>query len=155
MAGILRAGDVISGQEAIVTINIGGNIENAAWVKSLTATLTKNKTEIRTLGHRGTQHKTTGWSGTGTMNIYYVTSIFRKLAERYANSGRDEYFTITVQNEDPTSTIGNQTVALYRVNFDSVVLASVDVENATLDEDIDFTFEDFAIISEFQEPELI
>ena len=152
MAGYLHASDIISGQEGKATANINGSIETMFYIKSLEASLEKQKSEIHTLGHRGTQHKTTGWSGSGSMNLYYVSSIFRKLVKDYAKTGKDTYFTITVENDDPTSSIGKQTVVLYNCNLDSVVLAKLDVDNTELDEDIEFTFEDFEILDTFKKP---
>lgn len=148
----LRAGDTISGQEGKATAKIDGNIQEMFYVKSLEATMEKLKAEIKTLGRRGTQSKANGWSGTGTMNIYYVTSVFRKMALSYAKSGKDTYFDITIVNEDPTSTVGKQTVVLYNCNIDSVILAKLDTEADALDEDIDFTFDDFDILDSFGNP---
>lgn len=150
----LKAGDIISGQEGRATLKVDGNIENMFYVKQLEATFEKQKSEVRTLGHRGTQHKTTGWSGTGSMTIYYISSLFRKLAQRYAREGKDIYFDITIENNDPTSSVGRQTVVLYSCNVDSTVIAKLDVDNTELDEDLDFTFEDFEILDEFQTPQL-
>lgn len=148
----LKAGDIISGQEGKVTATIDGVVEVMAYVKTLEATFEKQKSEIKTLGHRGTQHKTTGWTGTGSLNMYYITSKFRELARKYAKEGIDTNFDITVVNDDPTSSVGNQTVALYNVNLDSTVLAKLDVDNTELDEDIDFTFDDFEILDSFGTP---
>ena len=148
----LRAGDTISGQEGKATAKIDGNIMDMFYVKTLEASLEKNKAEIKTLGKRGTQCKTTGWSGSGSMNIYYVTTIFRKMALKYVKTGKDTYFDITIVNEDPTSTIGKQTVVLYNCNIDSTVLAKLDVDADALDEDIDFTFDDLDILDEFGNP---
>jgi len=154
MATFLKAGDVISGQEGTATMNVDGVITNMFFVRNLEATFEKNKTEINTLGHRGGQHKTTGWSGSGSMNIFYITSVFRNLALDYAKNGKDVYFDVTIVNEDPTSTVGKQTVVLYNCNLDSVPVAKLDVENTELDEDLDFTFEDFEILDTFKTPEL-
>jgi len=148
----LRAGDTISGQEGKATAKIDGIITDMFYLKNLEATFEKNKAEIKTLGKRGTQHKTTGWAGSGSMNIYYVTSIFRKMALQYAKTGKDIYFDITVTNEDPTSTIGAQTIVLYNCNLDNTVLAKLDVDADALDEDVDFTFDDFDILDEFGNP---
>lgn len=148
----LRAGDTISGQEGKATSIIDGNVQDMFYIKSLEATFEKIKTEVRTLGMRGTQHKGTGWSGTGSMTIYYVTSIFREMALKYAKTGKDTYFDITVVNDDPTSTIGKQTIVLYNCNIDSTVLAKLDTEADVLDEDIDFTFDDFDILDSFGNP---
>lgn len=148
----LKAGDIISGQEGKVTATIDGVVEVMAYVKNLEATFEKQKSEIKTLGHRGTQHKTTGWTGTGSMSMYYITSKFRELARKYAKEGIDTYLDITVVNDDPTSSVGNQTVTLYGVNLDNTILAKLDVDNTELDEDIDFTFDDFEILDSFGTP---
>ena len=150
----LKAADVISGQEGTITFNVEGSVEVGAYVKTFEALLEKQKEEIRTLGHRGTQHKTTGWTGSGTMEMYYVTSLFREMAQRYAKEGRDLYFNMTVENNDPTSSIGRQTVVFYDCNVDSTILAKLDVENTALTEDTAFTFDDFQLLNSFSAPGL-
>jgi len=74
------------------------------------------------------------------------------MALKYAKTGKDVYFTLTIVNEDPGTTVGKQTVVLYNCNFDSVVLAKLDAETEALDESIDFTFEDFDILDSFGNP---
>lgn len=148
----LKAGDIISGQEGKVTAKINGQVEVMAFVKNIEATMEKQKSEIKVLGHRGTQHKTTGWSGSGSMNIYYITPLFRDMALKYAKTGVDTDFEITIENDDPTSSVGKQTTVLYGCNIDSTILAKLDVDNTELDEDIDFTFGDFDILNKFGRP---
>jgi hypothetical protein len=148
----LRAGDTISGQEGKATANIDGNVQDMFFVKSLEATFDKEKVEVKTLGKRGTQHKGVGWSGAGSMTLYYVTTLFRQMALKYAKTGKDTYFDITIINDDPTSTIGKQTVVLYNCNIDSTILAKLDTDSDTLDEDIDFTFDGFDILDSFGNP---
>ena len=148
----LRAGDTISGQEGKATSVIDGNVQDMFYVKTLEATFEKTKAEVKTLGKRGIQHKGTGWSGAGSMTIYYVTSIFREMALKYAKTGKDTYFNITIVNDDSTSTIGKQTMVLYNCNIDSTILAKLDTEADVLDEDIDFTFDDFDILDSFGNP---
>ena len=148
----LRAGDTISGQEGKATAVIDGNVQDLFFVKTVEATFEKNKSEVKTLGHRGVQHKGTGWSGSGSMTLYYVTSLFRKMALEYAKNGKDTYFDMTVVNEDPTSSIGKQTVVLYNCNIDSVILAKLDTDSGSLEEDLDFTFDDFDILDSFGNP---
>ena len=148
----LRAGDTISGQEGKATAVIDGNVQDLFFVKTVEATFEKNKSEVKTLGHRGVQHKGTGWSGSGSMTLYYVTSLFRKMALEYAKKGKDTYFDMTVVNEDPTSSIGKQTVVLYNCNIDSVILAKLDTDSDSLEEDLDFTFDDFDILDSFGNP---
>lgn len=152
--GFLKAGDTISGQEARAYTIINGQVEEMFYSKNLEATAEKNKAEIKTLRKRGVQHKATGWSGTGSMTIYYATSKFRKMMLEYIKNGKDIYFDIQVINEDPTSTLGKQTTVLKNVNLDSVIMAQFDVDSDALEEDIDFTFDDVDILDEFNTPVL-
>ncbi len=148
----MRLEDAISGQEGRAYATIDGNIEEMFYVRNIEATVQKTKAEGKTLGRRGTQHKATGWNGTGSMNIYYVTSRFRELMLKYIKTGQDTYFDVTIVNEDPGSSVGKQTIVLKGVNLDSVVMAKLDVDSDMLDEDVDFTFEDVDILDSFGRP---
>lgn len=155
----LKAGDTISGQEAVATMLVRNpdgttSVENMFWAKNLEATAEIQKTEVRTLGKRGTQNKPTGWSGSGNMTIYYITSLFRKMCLQYIKTGRPVYFDVTVTNQDPGSTVGPQTTVLKSCSLDSVILAKFDVEADVLDESVDFTFDDVDMLDEFQAPVL-
>ena len=148
----LKAGDTISGQEGRAYATINGQVEEMFYIRTLEATIEKQKTEVRTLGRRGVQHKASGWTGSGTMTIYYVTTLFRQLMLDYIKNGRDIYFDVTIVNEDPTSSIGRQTVVLKNVNLDSVMAARLDTETEVLDEEISFTFDDVDIMDSFTNP---
>lgn len=145
----LKAPDVISGKEGRAYAVINGNVEELFYAKNIEATVEKSKSEIKTLGRRATQHKTTGWSGSGTLTLYYVTSLFRRLMLEYARTGKDFYFTLQVINEDPSSATGRQTTVLKECNIDSVVLAKLDVDADELDEEVPFTFSDFDLPDQF------
>jgi hypothetical protein len=152
--GFLKAGDVISGQEGRAFATINGENHEMFYLRNIRAVAEKRKSEIRTLGKRGTQRKAAGWSGTGDMTIYYVTSKFRQMMYQYIKDGVDTYFDITIVNEDPSSTIGKQTVTLMGVNLDDVVMAALDTEADELDEDVSFTWEDIDMPDLFTEPVL-
>ena len=144
--------DTINGAEGRAYTTIDGNVELMCYLKKIEAKIEKTKTEGKVLGKRATQHKSTGLKYTGTMTIYYVTSLYRKLILDYKNTGRDIYMDIQIINDDPTSKIGKQTVVLKGVNIDSVVLAKLDVDSEAMDEEVPFTFEDFDILDEFGNP---
>lgn len=152
MGKILKASDIPAGSEAKAYIEYAGKIEEFFYAKNIEATMEKNKAEVKVMGTRGTQNKSAGWTGTGSMTIYYVTSLFREMALKYAKEGIDTYFKLVITNEDAGTTIGRQTVVLYDCNIDSVVLAKMDVEADALDEDLDFTFADFDILESFTAP---
>ncbi|MEI7027903.1 phage tail tube protein [Paenibacillus sp. y28] len=150
----LRAGDTISGQEGRAFATINGKVEDMFYIKKLEAKVEKKKAEVKTLGHRGTQHKAAGWSGTGSMSIYYVTSLFRQMMLKYIEEGKDTYFDVFIVNEDPQSTVGRQTVVIGGVNLNSIIMSTLDSESDTLAEDIEFTFESVRILESFKSPSL-
>lgn len=147
----LNARDTITGQEGTAFATIGGENIEMFYIKKLEAKIEKEKAEIKTLGRRGTQHKTTGWKGTGSMTIYYVTSRFRKMMLEYVEKGRDTYFSIKVTNNDSVSGAGRQVVILKDVNLDSVVMATLDTESTALEEEVSFTFDGIELATPFTE----
>jgi len=149
MAETMHAKDAISASLAECFITIDGNRYNFMQAIDLEATFEKQKTEVPILGKTGRGNKSTGWRGTGTATFHYNTSIFRELLYRYKNTGEDIYFDIQVTNEDPTSSVGRQTVILKDCNIDGGILAKFDADADYLDETLDFTFEDFEIPEKF------
>ena len=83
---MLKAMDVISGQEAVATMNVNGTVVDLFFAKSVEATFNKEKIDVRTLGNRVKQKKTVGWEGTGSMTVYYCSSIFRELADEFGKN---------------------------------------------------------------------
>ncbi|CBZ04406.1 phage tail tube protein [Clostridium botulinum] len=152
--GFLKAGDTISGQEARAFLTVDGRNEELFYAKKLESKVEKKKTEVKTLGKRGEQHKAAGWSGSGTLTVYYVTSLFRELMIKYMKTGVDTYFDMSVTNEDPTSSIGKQTTVLKDCNLDEVSMAMFDVESEVLEEDMGFTFDDVDLLDKFGKPVL-
>jgi hypothetical protein len=150
---MLKAMDTISGQEATAIANIDDDIVELFFAKSVEATFNKEKVDVRTLGNRAKQKKTVGWEGTGSMSVYYVSSLFRELAIQYIKTGKDIYFDLVVTNKDDTSTIGSQTVALYDVNLDSTILAKFDTESQVMDESMNFSFTGAELLESFGVPE--
>lgn len=145
----MNARDAISAPLAECYVTIEGNRYNFMQAIDLEASFEKNKTEVPILGKTAKGNKASGWSGSGSATFHYNTSIFRKLFLKYKETGEDVYFDIQVTNEDPTSTIGRQTVILKDCNMDGGILAKFDADGEYLDESMDFTFEDFEMPEEF------
>lgn len=155
--GYFRAGDTISGQEAVAKMTVknadgSSSIEDMFYAKNLEGVCDINKTPVRTLGKRGEQHKPNSWTGSGSLTIYYATTMFRKMAMQYIKTGIPVYFDILVTNEDPGSTLGSQTTVLKNCSLNSVILAKFDVDSEVMDESMDFTFDDADILDEFETP---
>lgn len=149
MAQSMKGKDAIYGSLAECFVKIGDNRYNFMQAINLEASFEKNKVEVPILGRTAKGNKAGGWSGTGSATFHYNTSIFRELFERYKDTGEDIYFEIQVTNEDPTSSVGRQTVILKDCNLDGGILVKFDADADYLDEDMDFTFEDFEIPEKF------
>ena len=147
----LTAENLVSGQEGRAYVKLDGQNRELLYLKNVTATVTKHKQSVRTLGRRGDQFKSAGFSGSGKMTVYYVTSLFRQLMLEYMKNGVDTYFDIVVINEDPQCGFGRQSVVLKNCNLDKVVLAKLDVAEDFLDEELSFTFDDAEILQPFTE----
>lgn len=146
----MQAQDAINGKEGRAYAKIDGNNEELFFAKTVEATVEKSKSEVKSIGKRMTGHKTTGANGTGSMTLYYVTPIFRQMVIDWKKTGKDIYFDMVVENDDTESEAGKQSVLLMGVNLDSVILAKLDGDSDDpLDEDVDFTFEDFDILTPF------
>lgn len=138
----MDARDTISGSMGNVYYTIDGERKLGMQFVSVEAKMDKTKKEVPILGKSGKGNKSAGWKGSGSATLHYVNSDFRKKMLEYAKTGEDFYFTMQVSNEDPTSAAGRQTTILKNCNIDSIIIAKVDADSDTLDEDMDFTFDD-------------
>lgn len=146
----LNAPDTISGKEGRAYAKVNGNNEELFFAKTIEANVEKNKSEIKAIGKRMTGHKTTGANGSGSMTLYYMTPLFREMIKQWKKTGVDVYFDMVIENDDQESAAGKQSTLLIGCNLDSVVLAKLDGDSDdALDEDVDFTFEDFDILTPF------
>ena len=141
MAQIMHAKDSISGSLGECFVTIEGTRYNLMQAINVEAKMEKTKTEVPILGKTGKGNKSTGWKGSGSFTIHYNTSLFREMLYKYMTTGEDIYFDMQITNEDPTSTVGMQTVILKDCNIDEAVIAKIDADADYLDEEISFTFE--------------
>lgn len=145
----MEAKDAITASLAECFITINSRRYNFMQAINLEAKFEKTKTEVPILGKTGKGNKATGWKGTGSAKFHYNTSVFRQMMMDYKESGQDTYFEIQITNEDPTSSVGRQTMILQGCNINGGILAKFDAEADYLDEDMDFTFEDFSMPESF------
>lgn len=150
MSITMNSKDAVAASMAECYVTIEGKRYNFMQAINLEAKIEKTKTEVPILGKPGKGNKSTGWKGIGSATAHYNQSVFRKLFEKYKEKCEDTYFEIQITNEDPTSSVGRQTVILADCNMDGGILAKFDADGEYLDEDFDFTFEDFYIKESFK-----
>ena len=149
----MKAKDTVFAALAECFITIGTRRYNFMQAINLEVKIEKNKTEVPILGKTGKGNKASGWKGTGSATFHYNTSIFRQMMIQYKDTGEDIYYEIQITNEDKTSAAGRQTMILMDCNIDGGILAKFDADGEYLDEDMDFTFEDFKMPEAFKDLE--
>lgn len=150
MNNVMNAKDTVSASLAECFVTMEGQRYHFMQAINIEAKMEKNKSEVPILGKTGKGNKSTGWKGTGSATFHYNTSIFRELLYKYKETGQDIYFDIQITNEDPTASVGRQTVILKDCNIDGGIIAKFDADAEYLDEEMDFTFEDFEIPEKFK-----
>lgn len=149
-----RLSDTISSHEGKAYITIDGQNRELFEVSSLTAQIDYIVQERRLLGHRMTQHKVVGATGTGSMTMYFMNSDMLIQAIQYLKTGNYKGLKLQVKNEDTQSTVGKQEVVLSNVILNSIPVAILDdSSDDPITFDTDFTFDDIENLESFKLPE--
>lgn len=145
--------DALNGKEGkgFMTTADGRNVEMFA-MKKFQTDAEFQESDFKVVGTRLVQKKTTGISLTGSMTIYYGSPEFLKLVQEYLDTGKLPYFTLQITNDDPSSSVGVQTVAYYNVKLQSVPLSILDADTEFLTMDVKFSFTRLEVLSEFVPP---
>lgn len=149
---MLQGQNLLDGAQGTVYITIEGQRYLGAHVKSVSAEVEFNKTESRALGRRMGINRITGGSGTGTLTLYYMSSLFREALLNWKTKGAQPYFQLIATNDDVGSTAGRQTVVLEGCLPDTIPLTLLDAEGEEMEEELPFTFDDFDIPEKFNNP---
>lgn len=147
---MMKSYDTISGREGTAYVRIDGKNEELFFAKSIEAKIELKKGSVKCIGRRMEGSKPTGMKGSGSLKIYYGTPLFSKLIEEYKDSGKSLYFDLVVENSDPASSAGTQTVLLKDCSPDGIILAKLDGDtDDPLEDEVSFTFEDYEYINRF------
>lgn len=150
----LLAQDTVHGAAGKAFITVDGQVRELFGAKKINAKANISATDMKVIGTKRVQSKSGGVKMTGTGTMYYVTSEFTKMAEKYAHTGMMPRFSMQLTNDDKASSIGVQTVALYGCELTGdIPIAILDDSADMLTFDFSFSFEDFEILSEFNTPE--
>lgn len=146
----LRSFDTISGREGTAYVRIDGRNEELFSAKSIEAKIELKKGAVKCIGRRMEGQKITGMKGSGTLKMYYGSPLFSSMVGDYKDSGKPLYFDLVMENDDPASSAGKQTVLLRDCSPDGITLAKLDGDSDDpLDDEIGFTFEDYEYINRF------
>ena len=150
----LLARDTINGAEGKVFVTRDGQNIEVAGMRNITINAEIQSNDMRVIGTRKVQNKTNGVKLTGTGNIYYGSNLWTDMVLEYINTGVMPQFDIQVTNNDPTTTVGQQVMAVYGCTLTGTVpLAILNDEEAMLNYDFNFSYTNVARLQGFNEPE--
>ena len=149
-AATMMAQQSISSKLAECYVTYNGKRYNMMNAINLEAKAEIKKGDVPILGKTAVGKKANGWEGTGSATFHFNDSFFRYLMNDYKKAGKAIVFDIQVVNDDPSAGVGSQIVKLKNCTFDSVILTKFDASSdEPLQEDLDFTFDDFELVQPF------
>lgn len=153
MKNLMDAQDAVYGSLAECYITIDGRRYCFMSIKDFESKWEVSIADVPILGKVGMGHKSAGGKGTWSGTAHYNQSVFRQMANTYQKTGVMPYFEIQVSNEDPTSTVGRQTIIHRGCLCDTFTLAKFQAGEELLEEDISGTFESWDMPEAFKELE--
>ena len=149
----LLAKDTVNGAEGKVFVTRNGKQIEVAGMMNITTYAEIQGKEMRVVGTRTIQNKANGAKQTGKGNIYYGTSLWTDMVLEYINTGNMPQFDLQITNDDPSSSVGSQSIAYYGCELTgSIPLSILDSEEAMLNFEFNFTYTRAAKLRGFNEP---
>lgn len=143
--------DALNGKSGKAFMTIDGKNIELFGLKKFELSAEFDEADFKVVGTVLTQKKTTGVTMTGTATVYYGTPHFLRVLKEYLTSRRIPEITFQITNDDPSTSVGVQTVAIYGVKLSKVPVALLDAEADFLEEEIEFSFTGIEVLSEFAE----
>lgn len=138
---VMNAKDAVYGSLAECFVTLEDNRYNFMSLTEFESKWEVNISDVPILGKVGMGHKAAGGKGTWSGTAHYNQSVLRKIADTYQKTGVMPYFDIQVTNEDPTSSVGRQTIIHHDCLCDTFILAKFQAGEELLDEELSGTFE--------------
>lgn len=144
--------DALNGKSGKAIVTENGRNQELFGLKKLQLDAEFQESDFKVVGTTLVQKKTTGVTLTGSLTIYYGTPLFLSMLQTYIRTGRLPYFTIQVTNDDPSSSVGVQTVAVYNCKLSKVPIAMLDADAEWLEEEVTFSYTNIEVLNAFNAP---
>lgn len=144
--------DALNGKSGSAFITVDGQNKELFQMKKFNSNAEFQESDFKVVGTTLVQKKTTGVTLSGTMIIYYGSPIFIKLLNDYLKTGKLPYFTLQITNDDPSTSVGKQIVALYNCKLSKVPVAMLDADSEFLEEEVSFSYTGLEVLNYFNDP---
>lgn len=144
--------DALNGKSGSAFATINGENHEMFGMKKFQSDVEFQESDFKVVGTTLVQKKTTGVSLTGTMTIYYGTPHFLRLLQEYLKTGKLPYFTLQITNDDPSTSVGSQTVVLYNVKLQKLPVAMLDADADFQEMEVSFSYTNIEVLDWFKDP---
>lgn len=144
--------DALNGKSGSGFMTIDGENHEMFGLKKFQSNAEFQESDFKVVGTTLVQKKTTGVSLSGSMTIYYGSPYFLRLLQEYLRTGKLPYFTIQITNEDPTTSVGTQTVVFYNVKLQKLPVAMLDADSDFLEMEVGFSYTGIEVLNWFNDP---
>lgn len=145
--------DALNGKSGSGFITINGENHQMFGMKKFQSDAEFQEEDFKVVGTNLVQTKTTGVKLSGTMTLYYGSPYFLQLLNDYLKTGKLPYFTMQIENDDPSTSVGTQTVVYYNVKLNKLPISKLDAETSSLDMEVGFTFTNVEVLNWFHDPD--
>ena len=143
--------DALNGKSGSAFMTISGQNIEMFNMKKFQSDAEFQESDFKVVGTTLVQKKTTGVTLTGSMTIYYGTPHFLRLLQEYLKTGKLPYFTLQITNDDPSTSVGTQTVVLYNVKLQKLPVAMLDADSDWLEEEVSFSYTNIEVLNWFND----
>ena len=144
--------DALNGKSGSGFMTIDGENHEMFGLKKFQSNAEFQERDFKVVGTTLVQKKTTGVSLSGSMTIYYGSPYFLRLLQEYLRTGKLPYFTIQITNDDPTTSVGTQTVVFYNVKLQKLPVAMLDADSDFLEMEVGFSYTGIEVLNWFNDP---
>lgn len=149
--GYLLAQDSLRGTAGTAFMEVDGENVLLFGLKKFESDAEIETGEFKVCGALVTQNKPKGVKYSGTATVYYGTPAFLKILTEYKKTGRFPTIKFQITNDDPSSSMGAQTIGVYNVLLTKIPIIRLNDSVESLQEDISFTFNDFEVLKWFND----
>lgn len=146
----LKSQDAVSGKEGEAYAIIDGRRHLLFCAEKVKIDFEKIKTEIKTIGRRSPGNKSNGFKLKGEMTVLQPEDIFTEICIEYIRTGKDLYFDLLINNNDPATEAGSKQTIVRDCNIDNATLAMLTAEDDPLKQDVSFTCEDIDLLKKYK-----
>lgn len=149
----LLAKDTINGASGNIFVTIDGNVYQAACMRNIRADAEVQTVDMGVIGTTKKQKKPAGTLMSGSGNIYYGNNLWTDMVMEYMKTGKMKTFTLQITNDDPTTSLGRQTMTFYNCMLTGTIpLAVLNMDEAMLNYDFNFTYTNVERLEAFTDP---